>query len=946
MHKRGMALRWVLALALVSVSAFRVGAGELDLKAPLPVDPNIKMGMLPNQMKYWIRAHKTPPDKIGMWMHISSGSINEADNQRGLAHYLEHLAFNGSDNYAPGTLIKFFESIGLRFGQHQNAFTSFDQTTYIISLPNTKGETVGKGLQCLADFAFRMSLLPEEIDKERGVILEEMRSRKGAQQRIIDKLLPLLAPGSRLAERMPIGKEEIIKTAQKTVFAEYYSKWYRPDNATLIVVGDIESTEAVEKLIAENFGGWKTAANPAKDEDPGLQPYTTARAAVITDPELTEADVSTARITALKQIDNVGDYRQRMVESIGNWIMNRRYSEMVEKGKAPFQNADVSVSPFLNVSTYISGSATGKPDQWESMLLALLTEIKRAREFGFNEQELEDAKKSTLSSAEQAARTEATWDAHAFLSRMNNAVAEGRKPMSEAQRLELLKALIPGVSLAEVAETFKKNFGDEKRLLLVTMPEKAGLKVPTEKEILDVAAKAEAATVEAVAKKERPKSLLEKDPESGKIEKQEEEADLKIVSATLKNGVKVHVRHMDFKKDQVYASITVGGGKIRETSGNRGLSDAAGLALSQIATKKLNSTTIREMMTGINISVGGSASEDALSISVSGSPKDLEEGLRLAHLLFSEGTIEDAALKLWKETMAQELEKQKTSVEAKLMERASSLLTNDDPRSRTITPEQLKLISLENAQGWLEGILKSGPIEAAIVGDIDRDKALALAQKYLGSLPPREQKDSDLLNLRKMKIGKGPFESTVEVETITPRAVVLSGWRGADWKDTKDRRVLQIAAQILTARLRDEIREKRSLTYSISCMAQPARVYEGTGMFCAYFTADPDKAAEAMKVTRDVMEKFAADGPSDEEMETVRKQFKNSLETTLKEPSYWVGVLADLNYRGTKLSDVKEVQEKMLTYTKDDVKSVLKKYVTEEHRLQVIALPKKKAEAK
>src|SRR4051812_16422058 len=222
MHTRSSQLRSFVVLLLVTLFSAHAWSGDLDLNAPLPADPNIKIGRLPNGMYYWIRAHKTPPGKIGMWLHVNSGSINEEDSQRGLAHFLEHMAFNGSDNFPAGTLVKYFESIGLRFGQHQNAFTSFDQTTYIISLPDTKKETVGKGMQCLSDFGCRMSLQQAEIDKERGVILEEMRARKGAQQRIIDKLLPILAPGSRLAERMPIGKEEVIKGADRQRFADYY----------------------------------------------------------------------------------------------------------------------------------------------------------------------------------------------------------------------------------------------------------------------------------------------------------------------------------------------------------------------------------------------------------------------------------------------------------------------------------------------------------------------------------------------------------------------------------------------------------------------------------------------------------------------------------------------------------------------------------------------------
>jgi len=940
----GRMFRSLIVFSLLVVLGAR--GAEIDPNTPLPTDPNIKIGTLPNGVKYWIRAHKTPPGKVGMWMHINTGSINEEENQRGLAHFLEHMAFNGSENFPAGTLVKYFESIGLKFGQHQNAFTSFDQTTYILSLPDTKAETMNKGLQCLSDFAFRMSLATDEIDKERGVILEEARARKGAQQRIIDKLLPILAPGSKLAERMPIGKEDVIKAADRQRFTDYYGKWYRPDNATVLVVGDIESVESVEKQITENFAGWKTSANPAPGAAAGITPYTGVRAAVLTDPELTETDVSAVNIAPLQKVRTVADFRERTLDALSSWIVNRRLSELVEKGTAPFQSASVGASPFLNVAMHINAEATGQPDKWEPMLLTLLTEMKRAREFGFNEQELADAKKETLSGAEQGAKTEGTWDKGAFLSRMNSAVSEGRTPMSESQRLELLKVLVPSITLAEINSNFHRNFAPDKRLLMVTMPQKDGIKVPTEKDILDTAEKAEAAKVEAVAKKERPKSLLEKDPQAGSIASQEEEKDLKIMNATLANGVRVHVRNMDAKKDEVYTSITIGGGKIRETASNRGISDAAGLVLGQAASQKLSSTTIREMMTGLMVQVGGGGGEDAMTLSVSGSPKDLEEGFKLAHLLLTEGKIEESALKVWKQQTAQALEQRKTSVEAQLMENVQSLLTNNDPRVRTITTEQLNAIAIDGAQQWYENILKNGPIELAIVGDIDRDKALALAQKYFGSLSKREVIDGELVKLRKINTKNGPMETTVQVETITPRAVVLTGWRGADWQDVKERRVLQIASMILTSRLREEIREKRSLTYSISCMAHPGRVYEGSGIFGAFFTADPEKAPEAAKIAREMMEAFAKEGPTDAEMETTRKQLKNSLEETLKEPSYWVGVLGDLDFRGTKLSDVKEVQQRMISYTKEDVLEVLKKYFTNDRKLQVITMPAKKDEKK
>ncbi|MBI3832403.1 MAG: insulinase family protein [Planctomycetes bacterium] len=932
----------VLFAAFAVVLSARAAEKPLDLKAELPIDPNLKMGTLPNGMKYWIRKHDRPPGKIGFWLHIGSGSINEEDSQRGLAHFLEHMAFNGSANFPPGTLVKYFESIGLRFGQHQNAFTSFDQTTYQISLPDTKEETIAKGLVFMSDVGYRLALPTEEIERERAVVLEESRARKGAQQRITDKLFPILAPDSRFAERMPIGKEEIIAKAPPDLFKTYYAKWYRPDLATLMVVGDCDPA-VVEKLLVGQFEGWKPVEKPAPDADPGIKAYTEMRAAVITDPELTETEVSAIRVGPLKKEVTVGDMRERMVDQLGCWIVNRRLGELVQKGQAPFQGGSVSVQPFLNVCTYVDGSVSGKPDQWQAMMTSLLTEIKRARDHGFLEQEFDDAIKETLEGARQAAKTEGTWDARAFLSRMNNAVSQGRKPMAEAQRLELVEALLPSITLKEVHESFVKSFDPQSRLLLVTMPEKLDLKIPKQEELVELAKKVEASEVKALTAKDRPKSLLDRDPEPGKVVEQEEEPDLKILTVTFENGVRVHLRQMDFKKDQVFSGITVAGGEIQETAENRGITDVASLALGKPATLKLDSTTVRDLMTGKQIAVGGGSAQDTFSLHVSGSPKDLEDGFRLAYLLLTQPRVEDPAVKKFKEEKVQELEMIKTSAEAQLSLKISALLSNGDIRFAELTPEELEKADTAKSQAWLDQALANGPIEASIVGDLDREKMLAIAAKYLGSLPKRGRTLPALDPLRTVAAKAGPHEALLEVPTITPRGVVFVGWRGADWKDVKDRRILEIAARILSSRVHEEIRQKRGLAYSPGAFARPSQGYSGMGVFGVYFQADPDKSAEAAKLTRELVETFAKDGPTDAEMETVRKQLKNALETTLKEPSYWNGVLADLDYRGTKLSDVKEVIERMTGYTKEEIVEVLKRYITEERRVQVLSLPKRKA---
>ena len=940
MDDRGWPRRLFVALILpIALLARPVRALGLDLDDPLPVDPEVYMVEMPSGFNCWIREHKTPPDRVGMWLHVDSGSINEEEDERGLAHFLEHLAFRGSKNFPPGTLIKYFESIGLTFGRHQNASTGFDQTTYRLTLPDTKEETLRKGLLCMADFAFRLSLLQEEADKERGVVLEELRARKGPSQRIFEECLPILLPGSRVAERLPIGKEEVIKVVGHGHFESYYKTWYRPDNTTLLIVGDIDAA-VMEELVADAFTDWQFAAYARPNADAGVKPYTRTRAAVMTDPEITEAEVSAVSVRPLEEFATVGDFRRALVDSLGTWIVNRRLGDMVREGTAPFQDAAVSKERVLGIMTYIDAEAEGKPDKWEPMLRSLLTELRRARQHAFRDKEFEDAKKATVAALEKAASVESTRDQRFFLRYMNECVGEGRTPISAVQKLELAQSLIPTFTRHEVWGAFRQNFSADARLILVILPEREGLEAPSEETLLALEKEVEAAHVEAPAVKERITSLLEREPAPGMVVEQEEERDLEILSVTLSNGVRAHLRNMDYKKDTVLVNITLAGGAIRETVENHGVTSVAALALKRPASQELTSTQIRDFMTGKKVSIGGSVSRDAVTVSIEASPEDLEEGLRLAHLLLTEPRIEAAALKVWKEQMTQRIEERKTNVRDQMVERADVLLSGDDPRLRFPTQEQVDALTLEQGQEWLEDMIRSAPVEVSFVGDLDRDRALELTRKYLGSLPPRPRADPTIQPLREVRQGPGPLSSTVEVDTITPKATAMVGWRGADWTGLKDRRCLQIAAEILSTRLRKEIRERRGLTYSPFCIARPAKAYAGMGQFVALLTADPETAAETAELTRSVMADFATEGPTEDEMDVVRKQFANRIETSQKEPRYWASILADLDYHGTKLSDVKEAREKYTTYTRYDLLEVLGKYVTGERRIQVIALPK------
>ena len=909
-----------------------------ELKKKLPIDPSLNITTMDNGLKVIIKENKSPAGKIEMYLHIGSGSLDEEDNQQGLAHFLEHMAFNGSKNFPAGSLVKYFESLGLTFGMHQNAFTSFNQTTYILSLPNVEKQTLEKGMLCLSDFAFRLDLLETEIDKERGVIEEEERARSSVSQRILYKILPELLPGSRVAKRLPIGKMEVIKTAPRERFAEFYKKWYHPENATLIIVGDIKA-EDLQKLSIKHFKDWKKKKVAPEHLKSGVSPSTSVSSLVVSDPELTSTSISLVSILPPENMVTKGDYRKSLISNIGDWIMNRRFNKLVKEGKAEFQSAHASQSDFLNVCTYVNAGAEGKAENWKKMIAQLTIEMKRARVHGFHEQEMDDAIKTIFASAERAVSTESTRKSKSIVSVINNEITAGRLPMSAKQEFDIITELMPGITLTEINDHFAKTYRKQNRLILLEIPDKEGLKKPSKEDILQVVNDTEKEEVKALLFKDRPKKLLTKDPIPGKISSTTVHEATKVTSHHFENGLICHHKHMDFNKDNITVVLNFAGGKIEETAENHGISDLAAIPLRTPATHKLSSVDIQNIMTGKNVRVSGSAADDKISMQISGSRKDLEEGLRLAYILLLDAKIETSVFNLVKQQLSQSLMQYKSSVDMQLMDNLNKSLTGNDPRFSMLTPKNLENLKIEDAQIWLERILKNAPIEASVVGDIEEKDATALINKYFGSLPKRS-KYEHLPALRVLKVKKEPVDMEVKVDTKTPKSLVLVGWRGPEYTDKKDRQCMVLATKVLSSRLHEEIREKKQLTYSAFAQAMVTPAYKNKGLVFAYFTADKKKARNAADLCYQIVMNLKKNGPTEVETNTVLKQIQTDIKAMIEKPGYWSSFLSDLNMYSKDLNDLEKISETYASFTRKDIHDVLKKYINRDGGLRIVCLPK------
>lgn len=915
-------------------------SGGVVMAKPLPSDTRIKSGKLSNGVTWMFQKHDNPPGKMAFNLHVRTGSLNETDAQRGLAHFMEHMCFNGTEHFAPGELIPYFESIGMQFGRHLNAFTSFDQTVYMLFTPDTEVEQVDKALMVLSDYAFRDLLLEEEIDKERGVVLEESRRGKGAAERLRNKVWPQLFSGTRFAERLPIGKDEILESAPKSEFVDYYRTWYRPENMTLVMVGDADP-EPYMKSIEKWFGQYKPTVPAREQERAGFKPFTGQRTIVESDPEMSRCDIQMLNIKPGRPPTiTEAQARVELVEYIGSWIVGRRFEERINKGQASYLRAGASTMNFFNDGLLVFGSASGKPEKWENMLEEMVMEVSRARAFGFTAREFELAKSELLADARRSVKTEPTRNARSVVGAITRSVNDREPVMSAQQELDLIERQLPTIDLEEVSGVFKSHFMPGTYAYVVEMPEKEDVAIPTKDDVLAAARAAWARKVKPIEEDDAPTSLLAVLPKPGKVVEQHTDKDLGITDAWLDNGVRVHHRYMDYKKDSVRVTISLAGGQIEETAKNAGITQVASLAINEAATGRLSSTNIRDIMTGKNISVRAFGSDDAFTVSVNGSPEDLEEGLQEVHALLTDGKIEQAAFDNWKQSILQQLVMMQTMPPFKAGEALSELISGGDPRRTLINKEKVEAQSVATAQAWFDRLCATAPIEVAVVGDIQLADAMPLIQKYIGSLPKRSRSAAHLDKLRKLARPTGPLAKHVEVETMTPQAMAFAGFMGCQGRKTVERRALAIASNILTSRVIKRIREELSIVYSIRAGSQPAWVYEDSGLFLAGAPCDPKNVDQVADEVHVIFKSFAEDGPTDEELANAKKQIAERLDTDMREPSFWLSVLRNHDLHGRDYREAKDVKEAYQRFSAAQVQGVFKKYYVPTRQFRVTAIPK------
>lgn len=922
-----IALVWLVG---VPASAQRYTPGResdkgLDPRTPLPVDERLTIGELENGLRYVIKPHANPPGKVGVWLHIASGSMNETDAQRGLAHFLEHMAFNGSEHFPPGELIKYFESIGMTFGRDQNAFTSFDQTAYQLYLPDTERATLAKGLLFFGDVAGRLLLREEDIEEERGVIFEELRTDRGPQQRLRDQWLERLAPGSLLGVRLPIGTEQTLASVGRQDFVDYYTKWYTPANMTVIVVGDMDPGVAAEE-IARAFGGLEARPRP-EAADAGVEPYRERRVIVAHDPELTEAQVAVMLVESPEPPSvDVGGMRRDLTRQIAIESFNRRLAGKVDEGEARMLGGGAFAQSLFNALRFSQASASSEPSGWREALEDLTVEVRRGELHGFSEQEIEVARAAVLARLEQLADQEKSLPARVILGMLAGKVNEGVPLTGPRQALDLARRIVAEIGTGEVNRSFGDLFDTSRTAFLVTLPTGAG--VPEEDALLALASGVADRNPEPEEDRSLAGSLLDRGPVPGEIVELGFHEASGVTTAVLSNGVTVHHRHMPQRAGFVDARITLLGGTIEETGENRGVTEAAAQVFSRHATGTLTGREVRQLMAGRKVQVSGSAQDDLVQISLTGSPDDLETGFQLAYRLLTDPRLETTPFEQWRTGMIQGINATRLDpIQSLPLVLQDTVYPEDAPQARSLTVAQLERLTMRSAQAWLDRLVATAPIEVSIVGDIQLDDAMDLARMYLASLPPRAPMDPDRASaFPAVPPPESDRGAEVTIRTQTPAAGVVAGFLASDGGALRETRLLQLASRTLSSRLIEQLREKDRLVYSIGAQLLPGEAFPGYGILLAGSATDPARAVELADGIEAIFAAFAGQGPTEEELATAKAQMAKTLSEVMEEPGYWASQLSTLRKRGRSLDDFTTALEAYASFTRDEVQENFARY--------------------
>ena len=930
---------------LVAALLFVAGASTaMAQQMPaIPTDPDVKIGKLDNGLTYYIRHNAWPEQRAEFYIAQRVGSIQENDDQRGLAHFLEHMCFNGTENFKGNDIVKWCETIGVKFGRDLNAYTSIDQTVYNISnVPTTREGIVDSCLLILHDWADGLLLEAEEIDKERGVIHEEWRMRTSAQMRMLERDLPRLYPNSKYGYRMPIGLMEIIDNFKPEVLRAYYEKWYRPDNQAIIVVGDVD-VDKVEQKIKNLFGSIKMPANPAAVVAENVPDNKEAIIVVDKDKEMQYSIVE-----LMFKSDPIPDeIKENMQYLVINYMknaclgmLNDRLAELAQKADCPYLQGSVDYGQYLLSKTKdaFEVSVLPKEGQTEAALKAAFIEARRAAQFGFTATEYQRYKSNFISQLDkQYSNKDKRFNSQFVNTYVQNYLAKEPIPSLD-DYYQVMKQLAPALPLEAVNELMKGFFEDKDSNMVVLNfnQEKEGAVYPTEASLKKAIDEARATQIEAYVDNVKNEPLITTMPKAGKIQKEVAGKKFDYKELTLSNGAKVILKQTDLKKDQVILSGEGFGG-----SSLYGEADFANIKMFDDVIEasglgNFSHTELEKALAGKIASASLSLSSDRAHISGSSTPADVETMLQLVYLYFTNINKDQESYDNMMKTTELMLKNKLLQPESVFSDSLSLTLTCHDKRQAPLATEDLKNVSYDRIlQMAKEQTSNAAAFTFTIIGNYDEATIRPLIEKYLGALPSQKKivKGKDV-----EKLFKGEVINDFTRKMETPKAIAVMTWMN-DKMDYSLQNVIRtsMVGQILTMIYTEKIREEASAAYSVAAQSGISRDdFRTLTQLLVYCPMKPEKGDIATKIMKEEVENLAKSVDA-EKLNKVKEYMLKDIDDQAKTNNYWLRQINRLRLFGVDThTDYKATVQ---AQTPESIAAFMQEFLKPGNRAEVIMLP-------
>lgn len=911
-------------------------ADTLSFSTPLPFDDGVKVGTLPNGFQYFIRKNIEPKNRVTMYLAVKVGSVLEKESQLGLAHFLEHMNFNGLKHFPKNELVNYLQKVGVSFGSDLNAYTGFDETVYQLPIPSDDPEILKNGLQVMRDWAQDALLTGEEIDKERGVVLEEMRGGRGARQRMQDKYFPVMLNNSIYANRLPIGTEPIITNFPYEELRKFHKDWYRPDLQSIIIVGDIDVNQ-MENEVKRLFSDMKTYPNSPKREIYNVPLTNKNQFISVTDSEMTAVVTQLMIKHPKKTVKTVGDYRNVLAKVVYSQMVNNRLNELLQTANPPFMAAGISINDFVaGLETYGAHVVTN-PNEYERGVKALIRELERVQKFGFTQTEFDRAISVLNKNNETSYIERNKIKSDNYVKRYLNFFLKGSPALSSEDSYQITKKVLPTLTVKDVNDLTKEYYTDTNRDIIILAPEKEKSNLPSESQINTWITQVETENIEMYEDRVSDLPLLSKQPQKGSVVSEKNLPSVEAKELTLSNGVRVVLKSTNFKNDEILISAYSPGGTSLYNDNDYYSALYSASLVGSSGVGQLNAIELRKYLTGKNVRIGISIGEINENLSASSDKEGLETTFELIHGFFTEPRIDDDIFQSTIATTLSSMANRENNPDFVFERDNAYKLYNGNIRRIPSEEIHIKSISKERAlQIYKDRFADASDFVFVIVGSFNEEEIKPYLEKYLASLPSlnRNEKAPDL----------GIYEPKKGFKTKTnkgqeQKAKVYLDYYG-DFKYSP-MEILNMRAleSVLTIKLIERLREEEGGVYGTSAQFSGSKYPKGRFTVSIGFGTSIKKYPTLVKLALEEIEKIKKNGPSQADLDKFKIERQRQMELYVKENSFWRGFLMKPYQDKEQLQSPEEMLENLKKIDIKSVKKVANKYLKQSQLFEFVLLP-------